>query len=502
METLLRTPKLLPHPQNAIWGGGFLDWTKAEFQIDENGLPCGDFLSIVESPDIASCEGYKLSINQDGIAIAVSHENGARRALNTLQQIGMQADERGFRYCEISDFPNVEVRTFSLNLSQGRVPTLEQLKLIVDRIALFKFNRLELNLTGAFPFEQCELQWAGKAVFSPSRISRLKNYCEVQGIELALAYDVSSSKIPTETLKELADNFACVDVNIVCQNAEKIDICKYVDCAINVGLSPTYCADSFVNADFDATTLPAGTPIFSVIDGDLLEDICQKLKSSERKFYLRIDMSLQKFSNYAKSRSQIEVAETLLKKYGASGIIADFSLGEFTPICALYPQAILVASMMWSDCATDESVCEALESFVFYDENGDFSRAVFAMGNVIKSELIYDMFFADENSLREILSKNSDVDFDVLEGSADFAMGLCATSKAGCRDANILSAEFALTGAMMKWAIQKSRLDDTKKSQQELALKFIIADFENVWLARNECGGMWEASAKLRNISV
>ena len=155
---------------------------------------------------------------------------------------------------------------------------------------------------------------------------------------------------------------------------------------------------------------------------------------------------------------------------------------------------------MWIKCATDESVCEALESFVFYDENGDFSRAVFAMGNIIKSELIYDIFFADKNSLKEILSKNTDVDFDVLEGSADFAMGLCATSKAGCRDANILSAEFALTGAMMKWAIQKIRLDETKKSEQELALKFIIADYENIWLARNECGGLWEASAKIRNL--
>ena len=502
METLLRTPKLLPLPQKVIWGGGFLDWTKAEFQIDENGLPCGDFLSIVESPDIKSREGYKLSITQDGIAIAVSHENGARRALNTLQQIGMQADERGFRYCEISDFPNVEVRAFSLNLSQGRIPTLEQLKLIVDRIALFKFNRLELNLTGAFPFEQYESQWAGKAVFPTSRISRLKNYCEAQGVELTLAYDVFSSKIPTELLKELADNFSCAEINIACQNAEKIDISKHIDCAINTGLSPTYCADSFVSTDFNTTSLPSGTPIFSVKDDNNLEDVCKKLKSDNRKFYLRIDMSLQKFSNYAKARSQIEKAETLAKEYGATGVIADFSLGESTPICALYPQAILVASMMWNNCATDESVCEALESFVFYDENGDFSRAVFAMGNIIKSELIYDIFFADKNSLKEILSKNTDVDFDVLEGSADFAMGLCATSKAGCRDANILSAEFALTGAMMKWAIQKIRLDETKKSEQELALKFIIADYENIWLARNECGGLWEASAKIRNLLV
>ena len=502
METLLRTPKLLPHPQNAVWGGGFLEWTKAEFQIDENGLPSGDFLSIVESPDVQSPEGYKLSITPNGIVVAVSHENGARRALNTLQQIGMQADERGFRYCEISDFPNVEIRVFSLNLSQGRIPTLEQLKLLVDRIALFKYNRLELRLTGAFPFEQHESLWAGKAVFPPSRISRLKNYCAGLGIELTLAYDISSGEISSGLLKQLTDNFDSTEVNVICENIEKTDVFRCTEQAVKAEINPTYIADCYVCDDFDVSALPLGTPIFSAKSGEQLENVCKKLKSSGRKFYLRADMCLQKFSDYPQARNNIERAEELLQKYGASGIVADFSLGEFTPLCSIYPQVVLLSSAMWSGCATDEAVCEALESFVFYDNGGDFSRAVFALGNIIKSELLYDIFFADEKTLSEILSKNSDVDFDVLEGSADFAMGLCATSKAECRDANIMSAEFALIGAMLKWSAQKSRCDQAKETSQKLALKFIIADFENIWLARNECGGLWEASAKLRALLV
>lgn len=498
METLLRTPKLLPIPQSVIWGNGFLEWTKAEFQIDENGLPCGDFLSIVESPEIASPEGYNLSISSYGIEIVVANQDGARRALNTLQQIGMQADERGFRFCEIIDFPSVEVRTFSLNLSQNRVPTFEQLKLLVDRIALFKYNRLELRITNAFPFENYESQWTGRAVISSSKIARLKNYCAGQGVELTFAYDLSAQGTSVELLKLLSNTFDCSEANIECVNIEKKSLCEFVNDAVASDITPSYCADSFVSTDFDVSDLPLGIPIFSARKGDALENVCDKLKSQNRKFYLCTDMCLQKFSDYAQARKQTEMAEHLANKYGASGIIADFSLGEITPMCLLYPQLVFCSSAMWSTSATDESVCDALESFIFYDDGGDFSRAIFAMGNVIKSQLLFDLFFADEEMLNVVLSKNNDIDFDVLEGSADFAMGLSANAHSESRDSNILSAELALTGAMMKWASQKARCDESAFNSQQLALKFIIADFENVWLARCECGGLWETSAKLR----
>ena len=493
----MRTPKLLPIPQNVNWGNGFLEWAKAEFQIDENGLPCGDYLSIVQTQDV-DASGYNLTISPDGITIAVSSEDGAKRALNTLQQIGMQADERGFRYCEIVDFANVQDRKFLLNISQSKVPTFEQLKLLVDRIALFKYNKLQLRLTGAFPFEKYESQWAGHAVISPSKISRLKNYCAGQGVELSFAYDFYAEENYTEMLQSLFECFGETQANIGCKNSDKTQLASILKTAEEIGFEPTYCADCFVENGFDVATLPVGVPIFSASLGDMLLDVCDKLSSQNRKFYIRADMCMQKFSDYAKAREQIEFASNLSKKTGASGIVADFSLGEYTSMCLMYPQMVCCASAMWSSLATDEAVCEAMESFIFYDATGDFSRAIFAMGNVIKASLLYDVFFADENLLQSILAENKDVDFDVLEGSADFAMGLSATGHSESRDSNILSAELALIGAMMKWASQKARCDNTLADSQLLNLKFIIADFENIWLARHECGGLWEASAKLR----
>ncbi len=483
METLLRTPKLLPLPQKAVWGNGFLDWSKAEFRIDENGLPASDFLSIefVELPFSDSREAYGLSIAEDGIVIRVRHECGARVALSTLRQIGMQADSRGFRFCEIEDFPNAQVRAFSCDFSIGKIPTLEDLKLLVDRLSLFKYNRLELNLTNAYPFVGRESDWAARAVFSSGKISRLKDYCFTQGISLSLAFD--AIKFGVDRTLEVAEVFDCSDINICGVGYSAAEISKVAEALSVAGYNPIYFADLFVD---NLSALPNGTPIFSSNN--------VRVKNLERDFYIFSDSALSKFPDYETSKKNIQMSFDALK-LGVHGFIENFSLGEFSPVCAIYVPMLWGASAAWSVLATDESVSEALDALVFYDECGEFSRALFALGNVVKSGLLFDIFFADKNRLEDILRDNKDVDFDVLESSADFALALAATAKMQSRDVRILSAEFALAGAMMKWAVGKAR-----GNVDSVALKFIVADFENIWLARCECGGLWDASAKLRSL--
>ncbi len=496
---LLRTPKLLPLPKKSDWGNGFLDWSKAEFSLDEQGLPQGDFLSIEKKSDSVPSGSYKLSITENGIEIFVSDDAGSRLALSTLRQIGMQADSRGFRFCELSDYPNVAIRTFSLDLSHGKIPTLENIKLLVDLLSLFKYNRLELCLTNAYPFEGRENEWALSAVLSSNKILRLKNYCSSQGIELSLAFDAIAYGV-ADTIK-VAENFDCCDINIGGAGASVDDIVSATKSLAQAGYNPMYVADAFVeaNGEIDISKLPKGVAIFSDKLSRVLCDVCKKMKDANKDFILSADVSSVGFPNYCVSRSKVESVFSKFAESGAYGFTANFVLGEFSQVCTFYFPLALSASAMWSSLSTDEAVCEALDSFVFYDAVGDFSRSLLSFGNVVKSELIFDMFFASENKIEKIISENCDVDFDVLESSADFAMSLAATAKMESRDSRILSAELALIGAMMKWAVNRTR-KDVDVTAQEVMLKFIIADFENVWLARCECGGLWSTSAKLRSI--
>ena len=87
-----------------------------------------------------------------------------------------------------------------------------------------------------------------------------------------------------------------------------------------------------------------------------------------------------------------------------------------------------------------------------------------------------------------------------VRGAADFAMGLAATSKPESRDAAVLSAEFALAGALLNASLDRlSEADAQTFEARKTAYRFAVSDFENVWAARCGLGGLWEASAKLRD---
>ncbi len=468
MEYKLRTPKLLPAPKSALWGDGFLEWEKAEFQIDENGLPCGNFLDVQYRPN-ENPEHYRVSITPDGIAVEAASEAGARAALQTLRQIGMQADSRGFRFCELEDSPDLSVRCFCLDLSDGRVPNAENLRLLADRLALFKYNRLELDLTGVYPFEGREARWAGRAVMPPHRIASLKNYCRALGIELSPRLGAAETQPDEKPLAEISANFDCRDIAFTgvlpdSPEAEKLSaVCE------KLGLDALFCADSFY------------------------------VPRDSEKILARADAHLGFCPNFDAAKISVEAACDSAKKTGARGAVLEARLGLFAPMSAIHPTAAYAAAAMWGDRAAEELVCEALDSFVFYDSTGDFARAVCALSRVDSSGLTEKLLTAPAAELPKIAAEFAYLDLSVLRGAVDFAMGLAATSKPESRDARILSAEFALAGALLNASLDRlSEADAQTFEARKTAYRFAVSDFENVWAARCELGGLWDASGKLR----
>ena len=142
----------------------------------------GEFLS-VEFADMPQ-EAHDISISEVGIKIRAGSGRGAKLALQTLRQIGMQSGGRGFRFAEISDAPDLEVRGFMLDISRCKVPKLGELSRLVDMLALFKYNRLELYMEHTFAFEGHEIVWAGASPLSPAAVRKLGEICAVAGVEL------------------------------------------------------------------------------------------------------------------------------------------------------------------------------------------------------------------------------------------------------------------------------------------------------------------------------
>ena len=129
-------------------------------------------------------EGYSMSVTKEGVQIAASAPRGAFYALATLGQLILQTDGK-LPCCEIEDAPALAVRGFMLDISRGKVPTLQDLCALVDRLASLKYNQLQLYVEGfSFAYPSFPQYWMDKTPITGEEIRYLDAYCKARFIEL------------------------------------------------------------------------------------------------------------------------------------------------------------------------------------------------------------------------------------------------------------------------------------------------------------------------------
>ena len=124
-------------------------------------------------------EEYKIEFS-DKIKITAS-SRGAFYAVQTLRQIVK------IGYCdatEIVDKPDFKDRGFYYDITRGRVPTLETLKRLVDDIAYYKLNMLQLYVEHTFPFKEYDGIYQKMGYMTPEETKELDEYCKENYVEL------------------------------------------------------------------------------------------------------------------------------------------------------------------------------------------------------------------------------------------------------------------------------------------------------------------------------
>lgn len=76
------------------------------------------------------------------------------------------------------------VRSYMLDISRDRVPTMATLRLIVDLLARYRYNQLQLYMEHTFAYSNHEDVWEEADPLTARDIAKLQAYCEMQGIEL------------------------------------------------------------------------------------------------------------------------------------------------------------------------------------------------------------------------------------------------------------------------------------------------------------------------------
>lgn len=127
---------------------------------------------------------YTLDVfASDTIAVRGGGESGLRYGLQTLRQIIGQTS-RAIPCLHIQDKPAFAVRAYSLDVTRGRVPTMEFLTWFVDQLALYKYNQFQLYVEHAFAFVELSEAWRGTDPLTAADITYLDEYCARRGIEL------------------------------------------------------------------------------------------------------------------------------------------------------------------------------------------------------------------------------------------------------------------------------------------------------------------------------
>ena len=128
-------------------------------------------------------QGYELSVRDDRIEVLASTPQGAFYAISTLVQLVTQYGRR-IPSVRISDWPEFAVRGVMLDISRGKVPTMRTLFDLVDRLASWKINQLQLYMEHTFAYQRHREVWEDASPVTGEEILALDAYCQERFIEL------------------------------------------------------------------------------------------------------------------------------------------------------------------------------------------------------------------------------------------------------------------------------------------------------------------------------
>ncbi len=128
----------------------------------------------------AQDESYTLSVEEQRIQIAAPGVRGAFYAIQTLRQL---FTETRVPCLYIEDKPDFAYRGFYYDVTRGKVPTLQTLKTLVDKMVYLKMNSLQLYVEHTYPFEECRAFAERWGAITPQELRALDGYCRERFVD-------------------------------------------------------------------------------------------------------------------------------------------------------------------------------------------------------------------------------------------------------------------------------------------------------------------------------
>ena len=128
-------------------------------------------------------EEYRLQISENMVEIFGGSNAGILYGIQTLRQM-IENEGAIFPSIIIEDFPYMANRGFYHDITRGRIPTMESLKALADKLAYYKINQLQLYIEHSFLFKDFSEVWRDDTPLTAEDILELDIYCKNLHIDL------------------------------------------------------------------------------------------------------------------------------------------------------------------------------------------------------------------------------------------------------------------------------------------------------------------------------
>lgn len=130
-------------------------------------------------------QGYTLEITNNCIEVTGKDNAGVFNGLQTLRQLIRYAKHTGdLPLVFISDYPDYKNRGFMLDVSRDKVPQLTTLFQIIDHLAEWKINQLQLYTEHTFAYHNHQKVWQYYSPYTAEDIIAINKYCRDRFVEL------------------------------------------------------------------------------------------------------------------------------------------------------------------------------------------------------------------------------------------------------------------------------------------------------------------------------
>jgi hypothetical protein len=143
----------------------------------------GDVLKLDSRATVAP-QGYRLRVEASGVTAEAGDAAGLFYAMMTLAQVIRVAGAE-LPFGVIDDAPDFQTRGVMIDISRDKVPTMETLYALVDDLAGWKVNHLQLYIEHTFAYAEHRTVWEHASPMTSEEIRALDAYCRARFVELA-----------------------------------------------------------------------------------------------------------------------------------------------------------------------------------------------------------------------------------------------------------------------------------------------------------------------------